>query len=194
MRTAHRWLNGVVLFSVLAAAPVAVLAKTAQIPRGTSEGNVPALGLSPMEGAVRHALLMLPYYGVFDNLEFRVEGDKVELTGQVSRPILASDAQRAVQRVAGVSQVISHVEVLPLSPNDDRIRIRVYRRIYGASSMLLYAIQPVPPIRIIVKNGNVTLEGIVSRVMDKNIANIEANSVAGVFSVTNNIHVQSIAG
>jgi hyperosmotically inducible protein len=191
MRSRHRWLNGVVLISVLAVAPVAVQAKTAQIPKGTSEGNDSALGLSAMESAVRHALLMLPYYGVFDNLEFKVEGDKVELTGQVSRPILASDAQRAVEKVAGVSQVINHVEVLPLSPNDDHIRIQVYRRIYGDSSMLLYAIQPVPPIRIIIKNGNVTLEGVVSCLMDKTIANIEANSVAGVFSVTNNIHVQS---
>lgn len=194
MRTRHRWLNGVVLMTILAVSPVAVLAKAAQIPKGTSEGNVSALGLSPLENAVRHALIMLPYYGVFDNLEFKVEGDKVELTGQVTRPVLASDAQRAVERVPGVSQVINHVEVLPLSPNDDRIRIQVYRKIYGDSAMLVYAIQPIPPIRIIVKNGNVVLDGVVNRPMERNIANIEANSVAGVFSVTNNIHVQSIAG
>ena len=189
MRSPHRWFNGVVLFSVLAVAAVAVQAKTAPMAKETKESTDSALGLSPKENAVRHALLMLPYYGVFDNLEFKVEGNKVELAGQVTRPTLASDAQRAVERVTGVSQVVNHVEVLPPSPNDDHIRIAVYRRIYGDSSMLSYATQPVPPIRIIVKNGDVTLEGVVSRQMDKAIANIKANSVAGVFSVTNNIRV-----
>ena len=87
--------------------------------------------------------------------------------------------------------MINHVEVLPLSPNDDRIRLSVYRKVYGGSSMLPYAVQPVPPIRIIVKNGQLTLEVVVSRPMDKILANMEANSVAGVFSVTNNLHVQS---
>jgi hyperosmotically inducible protein len=154
---------------------------------------VPVPVLSPLEDAVRHELIMLPYYGVFDNLTFKVDGDKVELSGQVTRPILALDAQRVVERIKGVSQVINHVEVLPLSPNDDRIRLRVYRKVYGDSAMALYAIQPVPPIRIIVKNGDVTLEGVVSRPMDKIIANIEANTVAGVFSVTNNLRVQSQA-
>src|SRR5206468_1187890 len=104
------------------------------------EGNIPAPVLSPKEIAVCHALLMLPYYGVFDNLEFRVDGDKVELLGQVTRPVLASDAQRAVAQVSGVNQVINHVEVLPLSPNDDRIRLSVYRKVYGSSSMLPYAV------------------------------------------------------
>ena len=196
MRKRQRWINGVVLISALAVAPMAAQAKASQSTKGSSssEENVYALHLSPLENAVRHALIMLPYYGVFDNLEFQVEGDKVELTGQVTRPVLASDAQRAVERVPGVSQVINQVEVLPLSPMDDHIRIQVYRKIYRDSAMLPYAIQPIPPIRIIVRNGNVTLEGVVSRPMDKAIANIEANSVAGVFSVTNNIHVQSEVG
>jgi len=185
------WLNGVILVFVLAFAPVTVQAKVEPIITASPEGNIPAPVLSPKEIAVCHALLMLPYYGVFDNLEFRVDGDKVELLGQVTRPVLASDAQRAVAQVSGVNQVINHVEVLPLSPNDDRIRLSVYRKVYGSSSMLPYAVQPVPPIRIIVKNGQVTLEGVVSRPMDKILANMEANSVAGVFSVTNNLHVQS---
>jgi hyperosmotically inducible protein len=101
------------------------------------------------------------------------------------------DAQRVVERIKGVRQVSNQVEVLPLSPGDDRIRFITYRKIYGDSAMLYYAIQPVPPIRIIVKNGNVTLAGVVARSMDKQIANMEANTVAGVFSVTNNLKVQS---
>jgi|WetSurMetagenome_2_1015567.scaffolds.fasta_scaffold468424_1 hyperosmotically inducible periplasmic protein len=147
--------------------------------------------LSPLEDAVRHELMMLPYYGVFDNLTFRVDGDKVELSGQVRQPTLAIDAKRAVERVKGVSQVVNHIEVLPLSSFDDRIRLMTYRKIYGDSAMTLYWFQPVPPIRIIVKSGNVTLEGSVSRSMDKVIANMDANQVLGVFSVTNNLKVQS---
>ena len=185
------WINSLFLIFAVALAPMTVLAKVAQSPKTTPEQTVPAPVLSPQEVAVRHALLMLPYYGVFDNLEFKVDGDKVELSGQVTWPVLASDAQRAVERVSGVHQVINHVEVLPLSPNDDRIRLMVYRKVYGSSSMRLYAIQPVPPIRIIVKNGNVTLVGIVSRPMDKIIANMEANTVPGVFSVTNDLRVES---
>ena len=101
------WLNGVILVFVLAFAPMAVQAKVEPIiTTSPEEGNIPAPVLSPKEIGVRHALLMLPYYGVFDNLEFRVDGDKVELLGQVTRPVLASDAQRAVAQVSGVNQVI----------------------------------------------------------------------------------------
>ena len=186
-----RCLTGAVLACTLILAPMANRAQAHQNSKPDQGKAVPAPTLSPLENAVRHELIMLPYYGVFDNLTFRVDGDKVELMGQVSRPILASDAQRAVERVKDVGQVINHVEVLPTSPYDDRIRWMTYRKIYGASAMTLYAIQPVAPIRIIVKNGNVTLEGSVSRSMDKIIANMEANGVPGVFSVTNNLRVQS---
>ncbi len=178
---------GYALMLVVAGNPV--FAHPPNNPGQTTAPSAPAL--SPLEDAVRHELIMLPYYSVFDNLRFSVDGDKVELSGQVRRPILSSDAQHAVERIKGVSQVVNHIEVLPLSPNDDSIRWMVYRHIYGDSAMLIYAIQPVPPIRIIVKNGNVTLEGQVSRSMDKAIANMEANSVAGVFSVTNNLGVHS---
>jgi hyperosmotically inducible protein len=188
---AIHWLSGGVLFSILMLGPMVNQVQAKQTANPSQERAVPAPMLSPLEDAVRHELIMLPYYGVFDNLTFKVDGNKVELSGQVTRPILAIDAQRAVERIKGVSQVINHVEVLPLSPNDDRIRLRVYRKVYGDSAMTLYAIQPVPPIRIIVKNGNVTLEGVVGRSMDKIIANIEANTVGGVFSVTNNLRVQS---
>ncbi len=152
---------------------------------------IPATLLSPLEKAVRHELLMLPYYGVFDNLEFKVDGDVVTLSGQVVRPILSHDAQHAVERISGVSKVINHIEVLPLSPFDDRIRLMTYRRIYGDQALLRYAILPIPSIRIIVKNGNVTLKGMVSNAMDQQLAFMAANSVGGVFSVTNELKVQS---
>jgi hyperosmotically inducible protein len=140
---------------------------------------------------VRHELLMLPYYSVFDNLEYRVNGDNVELLGQVARPSLKSDAQAAIEKIEGIGAIINNVQVLPLSPNDDQIRRAVYRAIYGNSSMLQYAIQALPPIHIIVENGKVTLVGVVAKEMDKMIAYTQANSVPGVFSVTNKLQVES---
>jgi hyperosmotically inducible protein len=133
---------------------------------------------------------MLPYYGVFDNLAFKVEGDTVHLYGQVTRPTLKSSAERVVKDIEGVEKVNNEIEVLPLSPNDDQIRLATYRAIYGHPSLNRYALQAVPPVHIIVKNGNVTLEGVVATEMDKNIANIQARSVPGVFSVTNNLRVE----
>jgi hyperosmotically inducible protein len=139
----------------------------------------------------RHELVMLPYYGVFDNLSYRVNGDEVELFGQVTRPTLKSDAERVVKGIEGVERVVNKIEVLPVSPEDDRIRMAVYRAIYGHSVLNRYGIQAVPPIHIIVKNGRVTLEGVVASEMDKNVANIQANSVSGVFGVTNNLRVEA---
>ncbi len=144
-----------------------------------------------LEQKVRHELLMLPYYGVFDNLSYKVDGAQVELFGEVSRPTLKSDAERVVARIEGVNSVVNHIEVLPLSPNDDRIRLAVYRAIFRNSVLQRYSLGAVPPIHIIVKNGNVTLEGVVANQMDRNIANIRANGVPGVFSVTNNLVVES---
>jgi len=187
----YRGLNGVVLVFLLNMVLMANWAEAHQNSNPYQGKSVATPVLSPLEDAVRHELMMLPYYGVFDNLTFKIEGDKVELMGQVRRPVLASDAKRAVERVKGVGQVVNHIEVLPISPFDDQIRFMTYRKIYGDSAMTLYRFQPVPPIRIIVKNGNVTLEGSVSRSMDKIIANMDANQVAGVFSVTNNIKVKS---
>jgi hyperosmotically inducible protein len=139
---------------------------------------------------IRHELVMLPYYGVFDNLAYKVEGHKVTLLGQVSRPTLKSDAERAVKSIEGVESVDNQIEVLPLSPNDDRIRLAVYRAIYSQPALQRYGLQAVPPIHIIVKNGNVALEGVVANSADKNIAGIQAKSVPGVFSVTNNLQVE----
>ena len=139
---------------------------------------------------VRHELVMLPYYGVFDNLAYKVDPDgTVTLLGQVARPTLKSDAENAVKRIEGVEKVVNNLEVLPTSGNDDRIRRATYRAIYGNSVLSQYQLRAVPPIHIIVKNGHVTLEGAVARQMDKQIAGMQANGVHGAFSVTNNLVV-----
>ena len=132
---------------------------------------------------------MLPYYGVFDNLAYRVDGSTVTLLGQVTRPTLKSSAENVVKDIEGVTKVVNNIEVLPVSPDDDRIRVAVYRAIYGNTALNRYEMQAVPPIHIIVKNGQVTLEGVVANEGDKNIANIQAQSVPGAFSVTNNLRL-----
>lgn len=140
---------------------------------------------------VHHELVMLPFYGVFDNLAYKVDPDgTVTLMGQTVRPTLKSDAERAVKRIEGVTKVINNIEVLPPSPMDDRIRLAVYRAIYGHPALDMYQLRAIPPIHIIVKNGHVTLEGVVARQMDKQIAETQANSVPGVFSVTDNLRVE----
>jgi hyperosmotically inducible protein len=140
---------------------------------------------------VRHELVMLPYYGVFDDLAFHVEGSTVTLMGQVTRPTLKSDAENVVKRIEGVTQVINNIEVLPLSPMDDQTRMAVYRAIYGDPALSTrYGYRAVPSIHIMVKNGHVTLEGVVANEADKNIAGIRANGVANVFSVTNDLQVE----
>src|ERR1700722_20077491 len=111
---------------------------------------------------VRHELVMLPYYSVFDNLAYRVDGSKVTLFGQVVRPTLKSDAENVVKRVEGVTAVDNQIEVLPVSPNDDGIRRAVYRAIFSKPELDRYAMGAIPSIHIIVKNGNVTLVGVVS--------------------------------
>jgi hyperosmotically inducible protein len=138
---------------------------------------------------VRHELLMLPWFGVFDNIEFQVNGDTVTLYGQVTRPTLKSDAENAVKHIEGVQHVINKIEVLPPSPMDDRLRLQLYRAIYGDPSLEKYALGVQKPIRIIVKSGHVTLEGVVDSEADKNLAGLRANSVPGIFSVTNNLRV-----
>jgi hyperosmotically inducible periplasmic protein len=138
---------------------------------------------------VRHELVMLPYLDVFDNLAYRVDGNCVTLVGQVTRPTLKTDAEKVVKGIDGVDKVDNQIEVLPLSPNDDRLRRSLYRAIYGFSSLNRYALPVIKPIRIIVKNGNVTLEGVVDNQADKSVAYIRANGVHGVFSVTNNLRV-----
>ena len=138
---------------------------------------------------VRHELLMLPYFGVFDNIAYKVDGYNVTLLGQVVRPTLKSDAENSVKRIEGVEKVDNQIEVLPTSPMDDRLRIRLFRAIYGFPALQKYELGVQKPIRIIVKNGHVTLEGVVDNEADKNMAGVRANGVSGIFSVTNNLQV-----
>ena len=138
---------------------------------------------------VRHQLVLLPYYSVFDNLSFQVQGSKVVLMGQVVRPTLKSDAEAAVKSVEGVTSVENNIEVLPVSPMDDQIRRAVFRAIYSEPALSRYALSAVPSIHIIVKNGNVTLEGVADNETDKNLAGLRANGVPNVFSVKNNLVV-----
>ena len=132
---------------------------------------------------------MLPYLDVFDNLAYKVEGYNVTLMGQVIRPSLKSDAENAVKRIEGVEKVDNQIEVLPPSSMDDRLRLRLFRAIYGYPALQKYELGVQKPIRIIVKSGRVTLEGVVDSEADKNLAGLRANGVSGTFSVTNNLQV-----
>ena len=140
---------------------------------------------------VRHQLILLPYYSVFDDLSFRVDGDTVTLQGQVVRPTLKSDAEGVVRKLEGVGRVVNNIEVLPSSPMDDQIRRAEYRAIFSEPGLSRYAESAVPSIHIIVKNGNVTLVGTTDNDGDKNLANIRANGVPNVFGVKNDLVVGS---
>ena len=146
---------------------------------------------SPLEEQVRHELLKLPYYGVFDYLQFSVDGQTVTLSGQASNYILRRDALGAIKHLAGVSAVNDQIEVLPLSPFDDTIRLQLFRSIYRDSALNRYRLIRVqPPIRILVNNGNVTLSGVVDSEMDRNVVYDRAMEVRNVFAVTNELKVQ----
>ena len=138
---------------------------------------------------VRRALVTLPYYGVFDNLEYKLEGSTVTLYGQVVRPTTRKDADRRVSRIEGVQQVVNNIEVLPLSPFDDSIRVRTFRKVFRTGALYRYSLGTNPSIHIIVNHGHVTLEGVVANRMDRQLAYVAANGVFGVFSVTNNLQV-----
>lgn len=139
---------------------------------------------------IRKELVTLPYYGVFDNLSYDVQGNTVILSGQVVRPSTRQDAERRVARIEGVDRVINNIEVLPVSGFDDAIRARTYRAISRTGSLYRYFMGANPSIHIIVRNGQVTLEGVVSNQMDSQLAYTAARSVPGVFSVTNNLRVE----
>ena len=173
-----------VIRSVMLTAILAATTATSQT------APVSEAGKARIAKETQHEILMLPYFDVFDNIEFRVDGYNVTLMGQVTRPTLRSDAERAVKGIEGVENVSNQIEVLPLSPNDDRLRVALYRAIYGSNSLQRYALPVIKPIRIIVKNGHVTLEGVVNSEADKNVVNLRANGVHGVFSVTNNLRVE----
>jgi hyperosmotically inducible protein len=157
----------------------------------TAQRNASQQAVERIQKEVRHEILMLPYFDVFDNITFKVEGYDVTLSGQVIRPTLKTDAERVVKAIEGVEKVDNQIEVLPVSPNDNRIRIRAFRAIYGYSALQRYALPVIKPIRIIVKNGHITLEGVVDSEADKNLVNMRARGVSGAFSVTNNLVVSA---
>jgi hyperosmotically inducible periplasmic protein len=165
----------------------------AQDPQNAAPNTAPPAA-SPKEQEritreVRHELLMLPYFGVFDFIAFKVDGYNVILLGQVVRPVTKSDAEGAVKHIEGVEKIDNQIEVLPPSPIDDGLRRRLFQAIYGYPAFEKYALGVQKPIRIIVKNGRVTLEGVVDSDGDKNLATLRANGVPGIFAVTNNLQV-----
>lgn len=186
MRKERRALLAVLFFALpLAVAPLAGASQPTDGQRQRSEEKY----RERLTKEVRHQLLLLPYYSVFDNLAFKVDRDKVTLLGQVVRPVLKDDAESAVKSIEGVAAVINNIEVLPLSPMDDQLRIAVYRAIYHDTVLFRYGESAVPSIHIIVKNGNVTLVGVVDNESDKNVAYIRASGVPNVFSVKNELTV-----
>jgi hyperosmotically inducible protein len=177
------WKSLMTLVAVLAIAGSSVMAA----PRvaGVADSSAPQITKQ-----VRHELLMLPYYGVFDNLAYKVDGDTVTLYGQVTRPTTRKDAARNVARIQGVARVVNNIEVLPLSGFDDSIRVQTYRAVFRSGGLYRYAMGSNPSIHIIVNRGNVSLEGVVSNRTDSQLAYMAARSVPGVFNVTNNLQVE----
>jgi hyperosmotically inducible protein len=143
---------------------------------------------------IQHQILMLPFYSVFDSITFRIDGNKVTLHGQVVRHTLKDHAEAAVKSLEGVNSVVNEIEVLPVSPADDELRRSAYRALYEDSDLARYAVQAVPAIHIIVKNGNVALEGFVGSETDKNRAALRADSVPKAVSVKNNLVVVQAKG
>jgi hyperosmotically inducible protein len=156
----------------------------AQTPR-----QIPPQAVERIAKEVRHEILMLPYYGVFDDIKYSVNGYDVTLMGQVTNPTLKHDAENVVKHIEGVEKVDDKIEVLPPSSMDDGLRLRLYRAIYGYPALEKYAMPVIKPIRIIVNTGHVTLEGVVDTQADKDLAYVRANGISGVFSVTNHLVV-----
>ncbi len=173
--------------TIIFIAAIGATAGSARQDAKTQRGESPARQNLLKE--VRHQLQLLPYYSVFDYLSYRIDGDTVTLQGQVVRPTLKSDAASAVREIEGITGVVNNIEVLPVSPTDDELRRALYRALYNDTALARYAYTAVPAVHIIVKNGNVTLEGIVDSESDKNLANSRANAVPNVFSMKNNLTV-----
>jgi hyperosmotically inducible periplasmic protein len=180
-----------VFAQLLALAAPALLAQAipAQKPPKADEKRPPSLSRE-----IHHQILVLPFYSVFDSIAFTLDGSKVTLTGQVLRTTLKENAEAAVKSIEGVNVVINHIEVLPVSPTDDDLRRAAYRSLYEDSTLARYAVEALPPIHIIVKNGNVTLEGSVNSESDKTRAGVRAGDAANVISVKNNLLVQPKGG
>lgn len=179
-RQATRYAALLLMFAVCMALP------------GRAEDESRSRMVERLEKQIRHELIMLPQYNVFDHLTFRVNDEGiVVLNGSVVRPTLKSAAEKVVGGIEGVTQVDNRIEVLPLSRNDDVIRRDVFRAIYSRPGLDRYGFQAIPSIHIIVNNGHVALEGVVANAADRNLAGMQANGVSGVFSVKNNLRVEN---
>ena len=154
-----------------------------------TRGEAPSRAVERIQKEVRHELIMLPYLGVFDNLAYKIDGTEVTLIGEVTRPTLKSDAENVIKRIEGVERVNNQIEVLPVSAFDNRLRFKLFRAIYGYGPLEKYSLAVNKSIRIVVRNGHVTLEGVVDTQADKSLAGTRANGVPDVFSVTNNLRV-----
>jgi hyperosmotically inducible protein len=180
-------LAGVMCFGVFG---IGVAQEPGANPGGVQSVTGPKRLQDRISREVFHELVTLPQLTIFDNIQYKVDGNKVTLMGQVRNAVLKDSAESAVKHIEGVESVNNQIEVLPPSPNDDRIRREVARSLFNDERLFRYSMGSVPPIHIIVKGGHVTLEGIVNSQADKNEANIRANSVPGVFSVDNHLQVQ----
>jgi len=140
--------------------------------------------------AVVDTVMGIGYYGVFDNITYEVTGSEVTLAGQVHMAITKSEAVRRVGRIKGVTKVNDQIEVLPVSMNDDGLRMRLYRALFGTADLYRYAQGMIPTIHIVVKNGRVALEGIVSTTEDRRMAEIAVRGIPGVFSLKNNLRTE----
>jgi hyperosmotically inducible protein len=158
---------------------------------GTRSANTITPDVSAIPNQVQHNLAMLPWYGVFDHLDYQVNGTEVTLSGQVisEHATTKDDAGKFVKSIPGVTKVVNNIEVLPPSPFDNQIRRAEYRTVFSQSDLGRYTLGAIPQVHIIVKNGHVSLEGVVMNQMDKNMAGIVANTVPGVFSVENNLRI-----
>jgi hyperosmotically inducible periplasmic protein len=167
-----------------------LLGATLAIGIASADTNAPLTDQGLEQKAV-HEVRMYTHYTIWDNINIRIQNGNVELNGQVSQPFKKSDLQRIMQRIPGVKSVTNDLEVLPLSPNDDRLRIEVARAIYRDSVLSRYGMGTLPSIHVIVDNGHVTLEGVVGTETEKNIAGIRANGAGLSFGmVTNNLRVE----
>jgi len=163
---------------------------------GAPAQNQSRTGQSRLNREIRRELVTLPFYDVFDWLQFEIKPDStVVLSGQVTRPTTKSGAEARIKDIEGIESVVNNIEVLPLSPNDDRIRRRMYVTLFGSNSPLFrYGMGAVPSIHIIVKNGRVTLKGVVANQMDSQLAYTRARGVPGVFDVQNELQVEGGSG
>jgi len=184
--TTRRFLSiGPIVFLVLVTMAASAFAQNKAVPpRGIQNYE------QWLNKEVRHELVLLPWYSVFDNLAYKVNGSEVTLLGQVTMPVTKDDAVKAVKSIEGVTKVDDKIEVLPLSPMDDQLRRAEFRAIYSEPALQHYGMGTLLPIHIILKNGHVTLEGVVNSQGDKDLAGLRANTVSNVFSVTNNLQVR----